>query len=122
MKHAICNGGCKKGDCNGDCKRTSVIKKSGERTILASKDHERDKNDFNLHFDLLGAALKKARKERHLTKKELGRLVGVKESQISKIEKRLDVARLDTIIKVIKALHVKVNFSIELPDQTVTLR
>ena len=41
-----------------------------------------------LRLDLLGEAIKQARKERHLTQEELGKLVGVKKAQISKIENK----------------------------------
>ena len=115
MKNAICKGGCKKGDCNGDCKRSAIRKKSGVKAIPVSKVPERENIGYNLQFDLLGAAVKKARKEKHLNQKELGLLTGVGKSQISKIEKRLEVARFDSIIRVFKVLNMKVNFNIELP-------
>ena len=122
MKNALCNGGCKKGDCNGDCKRIAISEKQLVKAALMGKDPQLKKIGDYLENDLLVAAIKKARKEKHLSKKELGRLVGVKKSQISKIEKRMVVARFDSILKVFKALNVKMHFSFELPDQTMTLR
>jgi len=44
-------------------------------------------------------------------------LVGVKKSQISKIENSATDARLTTILKVFKALGAKVNFKVELNNQ-----
>jgi transcriptional regulator with XRE-family HTH domain len=70
---------------------------------------------------VIGEAIKQARKERHLTQEELGRLVGVKKAQISKIENSLTDARFETIMKVFKALNAKINFNIELLDQKMTL-
>jgi len=67
-----------------------------------------------LRLDLLGEAIKQARKERHLTQEELGKLVGVKKAQISKIENSITDARFETIIKVFKALNAKINFNVEL--------
>jgi DNA-binding XRE family transcriptional regulator len=71
-----------------------------------------------LRLDLLGEAIRQARKERHLTQEELGQLVGVKKAQISKLENSLTDARFETIIKVFKALNAKVNFNVELRNQT----
>ncbi len=81
----------------------------------------RDAFENELRIDLLGKAIKQARKERHLTQAELGQLVGVKKAQISKLENSLTDARFETIIKVFKALNAKVNFNVELLNQTVKL-
>lgn len=75
---------------------------------------KRDAFENELRLDLLGEAIKQARKERHLTQDELGQLVGVKKAQISKIENSLTDARFETIIKVFKALDAKVIFKVEL--------
>jgi HTH-type transcriptional regulator/antitoxin HipB len=82
---------------------------------------KREAFEYELRLDLIGEAIKQARKERHLTQEELGKLVGVKKAQISKIENSLTDARFETIIKVFKALNAKINFNIELLDQKVTL-
>lgn len=66
-------------------------------------------------------AIKQARKDRNLTQEQLGLLVGVKKAQISKLENSLTDARFETIIKVFKALNAKVNFNVELLNQTVKL-
>jgi len=82
---------------------------------------KREAFENELRIDLLGEAIKQARKERHLTQEELGQLVGVKKAQISKIENSLTDARFETIIKVFKALNAKVSFNVELLNQTVKL-
>jgi HTH-type transcriptional regulator / antitoxin HipB len=82
---------------------------------------KRDAFESELRLDLLGEAIKQARKERNLTQKQLGELVGVKKAQISKLENSLTDARFETIIKVFKALNAKVNFNVELLNQTVKL-
>ncbi len=82
---------------------------------------KREAFENELRLDLLGEAIKQARKERHLTQEELGQLVGVKKAQISKIENSLTDARFETIIKVFKALNAKVSFDVELLNQTVKL-
>ena len=82
---------------------------------------KRDAFENELRLDLLGDAIKQARKERNLTQEQLGELVGVKKAQISKLENSLTDARFETIIKVFKALNVKVNFNVQLLNQTVKL-
>ena len=78
---------------------------------------KRDAFENELRIDLLGQAIKQVRQERNMTQEELGELVGVQKSQISKIENSLKNARFDTIMKVFEALGAKVNFSIELNDK-----
>ena len=82
---------------------------------------KREAFEYELRLDLLGEAIKKARKQRHLTQEELGDLVGVKKAQISKIENSLTDARFETIMKVFKALNAKINFNVELLNQKVKL-
>ncbi|MDP2335124.1 MAG: helix-turn-helix transcriptional regulator [Bacteroidota bacterium] len=82
---------------------------------------KREAFEYELRIDLLGEAIKQARKERNLTQEELGELVGVKKAQISKLENSLTDARFETIIKVFKALNARINFNVELLDQTVKL-
>lgn len=74
-----------------------------------------------LRLDLIGEAIKKARKERNLTQAQLGELVGVQKAQISKIENHLTDARFDTILKVFEALNAKINFNVELLNQKLSL-
>ena len=81
----------------------------------------REAFEYELRLDLLGKAIKEARKERNLTQEQLGKLVGVKKAQISKLENSLTDARFETIIKVFKALNAKINFNVELLDQKVDL-
>lgn len=82
---------------------------------------KRDAFENELRLELIGDAIRKARKERNLTQEELGQLVGVKKAQISKIENSLTDARFETILKVFKALNAKINFNVELLDQKVEL-
>jgi DNA-binding XRE family transcriptional regulator len=82
---------------------------------------KREAFENELRLDLLGEAIRQARKDRNLTQEELGLLVGVKKSQISKLENSLTDARFETIIKVFKALNAKINFNVELINQTVEL-
>lgn len=82
---------------------------------------QREAYENELRLDLIGDAIKQARKERNLTQSQLGELVGVKKAQISKIENNLTDARFETILKVFKALNAKINFNVELMNQNVNL-
>ena len=46
---------------------------------------DRDEYEYELRMDVLGKITKAARQERNLAQKELGRPVGVKKTQISKL-------------------------------------
>ena len=81
----------------------------------------REAFENELRLDLIGEAIRQARKERQLTQEELGVLVGVKKAQISKLENSFTDARLETILKVFKALNARVNFNVELLSQNVKL-
>ena len=80
---------------------------------------DRDAFEYELSIDVMGQAIKQARKERNLTQEELGKLVGVQKAQISKIENSIKNARLDTIMKIFKALGATVNFNVELDHKTL---
>jgi len=82
---------------------------------------KREAFENELRIELLGEAIKQARKDRNLTQEQLGLLVGVKKAQISKLENSLTDARFETIIKVFKALNAKVNFNVELLNQSVKI-
>ena len=74
---------------------------------------ERDEYEYELRMDVLGKMIKSARQERHLTREELGKLVGVQKAQISKLESAANSATIDTIVKVFNALNAEINFSVK---------
>jgi len=106
---------------NTDKMKTYSLDEITDKYIGKKGTKKRDTFEYELRLDLLGEAIKQARKERHLTQDQLGKLVGVQKSQISKIENSLTDARFETIIKVFKALNAKINFNIELLNQSVRL-
>ena len=63
---------------------------------------ERDKYEFDLKIEILGDMIKSVRKERHLTQEQLGELIGVQKSQISKLERNTRNVTIETILKVFK--------------------
>ena len=82
--------------------RTYSLEELTDKHIGKRGTPKREAFEYELRLDLLGEAIKQARKDRHLTQEELGALVGVKKSQISKLENSLTDARFETIIKVLK--------------------
>lgn len=82
---------------------------------------DRDEYEYELRMDVLGKMIKTARQERNLTQAQLGELVGVQKSQISKLESNTNSATIDTILKVFKALKAEINFNVKLEKQLIKL-
>ena len=101
--------------------KTKSLEEMMDKHIGRIGTTNRDEFEYELKLELLGNAIKRARKERKLTQSELGELVGVQKSQISKLENSLTDARLETILKVFKALNAKVNFQVELLNEQMSL-
>ena len=101
--------------------KTYTLEEITDKYIGKRGSPKREAFEYELRLDLLGEAIKTARKQRHMTQEELGKLVGVQKAQISKIENSLTDARFETIIKVFKALNAKINFNVELLDQSVRI-
>ena len=64
--------------------KTISLEEITDRHIGKKGTSKRDAFEQELRLDLIGEAIRKARKERNLTQEELGELVGVKKAQISK--------------------------------------
>ncbi len=101
--------------------KTYSLEELTDKYIGKTGTKKRDEFENELRLDLLGNAIRQARKERNLTQEKLGEMVGVKRAQISKIENRTTDARFSTILKVFKALDVKVSFKWEFNPETATL-
>lgn len=82
---------------------------------------KRDNFEYELRLDLLGEMIKQARKERHLTQSQLGEMIGVQKSQISRIESHAKNVTIETILRVFQALKAKVNFNVELLDWEIKI-
>ena len=82
---------------------------------------KRDKYEFDLKVEILGEMIKSVRKERHLTQEQLGELIGVQKSQISKLERNTKNVTIETILKVFRALNVNIKFSIEMTEDNFEL-
>jgi HTH-type transcriptional regulator / antitoxin HipB len=82
---------------------------------------DRDEYEYELNMEVLGRMIKTARQERNLTQEQLGQLIGVQKSQISKLESSTNSATIDTILKVFKALKAEINFNVKLEKQMIKL-
>jgi len=82
---------------------------------------ERDSYEHELRMELLGRMIKAVRQERSLTQEQLGKLVGVQKSQISKLESSANSATIDTVWKVFKALKAEVHFNVTIENQKMQL-
>jgi len=81
----------------------------------------REQYEYELRMAIIGDLIRKTRLERQYTQEQLGKLVGVQKSQISKLENNAKSASIDTIVKVFKALKAEINFTIKLENQTMEL-
>ena len=73
--------------------------------------------DAEVEAALIGASIKEARKAANLTQSQLGERVGVQAAQISKIESGQNLT-IATIVKVLKALNITAEFSINGIDRS----
>ena len=82
---------------------------------------QRDVYENELSMDVLGRMIKTTRQERNLTQEQLGQLVGVQKSQISKLESSANSATIDTILKVFNALRAKIYFNVTVDKESIQL-
>ncbi|MFZ1706198.1 MAG: helix-turn-helix transcriptional regulator [Saprospiraceae bacterium] len=68
--------------------------------------------EAELGMEVIGRAIRDIRRSKKLTQEQLGVMVGVQRSQIAKIENVKKDARISTVVKVFKALGIKVHFSL----------
>jgi DNA-binding XRE family transcriptional regulator len=74
-----------------------------------------------LKVELMGEMIRTIRIKRNLTQEELGKLVGVQRAQISKLENNTTNVTMETILRVFGALKAKVNFNVELMNNTIEI-
>jgi DNA-binding XRE family transcriptional regulator len=99
--------------------KTYSLAEMKDKYIGKVGSEERNEYEHELSMEVLGKMIKAARQERNLTQEELGRLVGVQKSQISKLESSANSATIDTILKVFKALKAEINFSVKIESNFI---
>jgi DNA-binding XRE family transcriptional regulator len=101
--------------------KTYTLDEVQDKLIGKKGTPERDEYEYELRMELLAQMIKATRKERGLTQESLGALIGVKKSQISKLENHTNSATIETILKVFRALKADVQFNVRLENQPVRL-
>lgn len=101
--------------------KTYTLSELEDKYIGKKGTPARDEYEYELQMEVLSQMIKTARKERNLTQEELGNLVGVQKSQISKLENHANSATIDTILKVFKALKADIHFNVKIEDQYIQL-
>ena len=101
--------------------KTYTLNEVQDKMIGPIGSPNRDKFEYELQMDMIGNAIKQARKEQHLTQEELGKLVGVQKAQISKLESGAGNSTIDTVMRVFSALNAKVKLQIELPATSINV-
>ncbi len=101
--------------------KTYTLSQVKDRYIGKQGTAERDQYEYELRMDIMGKMIKKARQQRRLTQEQLGSLIGVQKSQISKLESSANSASIDTLVKVFKALEAEINFSVKMDDRQIEL-
>jgi HTH-type transcriptional regulator/antitoxin HipB len=97
------------------------FEKLKDKYIGKAGTSEREQYEFDLKLDILGEMIKKARKERNLTQEQLGELIGVKKSEISKLERNSRNMTISTVLKIFKALKAKVKFIVEIESNELNI-
>ncbi|MDN5212239.1 helix-turn-helix transcriptional regulator [Fulvivirgaceae bacterium BMA12] len=91
-----------------------TLSEAEDKLIGLKGSPERDQYEFELKLELIGDTIKRARKRRCLTQEQLGKLIGVKKAQISRLENSTGNVTIETILKVFNALEAKVNFNVQM--------
>ncbi|HRP89865.1 MAG TPA: helix-turn-helix transcriptional regulator [Edaphocola sp.] len=82
---------------------------------------EREEYEYELRMELLGRMIKATRKEQNLTQDDLGKIIGMNKSQISKLENHANSATIETILKVFKALKAEIQFNVKVDDKQIQI-
>ncbi len=86
-----------------------------ENLLIGKKGTEvRDEYEFELKLELIGDMIKTARKKRNLTQEQLGEMVGVKKSQISRLENNTGNVTFETVMRIFNALGARLNLNIQM--------
>lgn len=98
-----------------------TLKQFKDKYISKPGASEWDQYEFDLKMEILGEMIKKTRKQRNMTQEELGQLIGVNKSEISKLEKNSRNMTIGTVIKIFHALKTNAKLKIELENQELSL-
>ena len=83
---------------------------------------KRDQYEFDLKLDVLGDMIKHLRNKKNLTQSQLGKMIGVKRSEISKLEQGSRNMTIATVLKIFRALQADIKFVVEIKDNELQLK
>ena len=83
-----------------------------DKYIGAKGTPERDAYEAELEQFLIGETIKQARKKKQLTQEQLGELIGVKKSRISKIENGENLS-FGAVLKIFRAMGISAKLQLE---------
>ena len=101
--------------------KTYTLEEVQDNLIGTVGTPERDRFEYELQLDMIGKAIRQTRKERHITQEELGKLIGVKKAQISRLENNASNVTFDTMFRVFTALKAKVTFQVDIPNINIRI-
>jgi HTH-type transcriptional regulator / antitoxin HipB len=76
----------------------------------------REQYELGFRKEVFGLLVKRLRERKNLTQDELAMRLGMDKSYISRIENNQKQVRLDTFLKVLKALDAKVELRVDMDD------
>lgn len=93
--------------------KTYKLSETEDLLIGLKGTQKRNEYEAELKTELIGDMIKKVRSERKLTQEQLGNLIGVKKSQISRLENNTKNVTVETIIRIFNAMKAEVNFNVQ---------
>ena len=85
-------------------KKTKSLAELEEKYFGKRGTQEREDYESQVKVEIIGELLKQIREKSHLTQSDLAKKVGMDKAYVSKMENNLKTQRLDTFLKVLKAL------------------
>ncbi len=93
--------------------KTQSLSDLKDKYIGQRSTTERETYEYELNAELIGRMIKSTRQKKKLTQSQLGSLVGVQKSHISKLENGANNVTLETICKVFNAMDTEITFSVK---------
>ncbi len=93
--------------------KTYKLKEVEDKLIGKLGTTKRDDYELRIKLIQFGQLIKEVRKEKGLTQDQLGKLIGVTKSQISKLENGTSNMTIGTIFKIFEAMKSEVHFEVK---------
>jgi len=86
-------------------KKTKTLDELEDKYFGKRGTSNREEYEVQVKIDAIGELIKQGREESHLTQSQLAKKLGMDKTYVSKMENNLKMQRVDTLMKVLKALH-----------------